>query len=37
VDRQGAEELWDRWIEPWSGDLSLAEQIIHPIGVIPGA
>ncbi len=22
--------LWDSWIELWNGDLSLADQIIHP-------
>jgi predicted ester cyclase len=26
--------LWDRWIELWNGDLSLAEEIIHPEFVV---
>ncbi len=26
--------LWDRWIDPWNGDLQQAEQIIHPDFVI---
>src|SRR6266550_235797 len=34
VDRQGTAELWDRWIELWNGDLSLAEQVIHPDFVV---
>jgi predicted ester cyclase len=34
MDAQGTAELWDRWIELWNGDLSLAERIIHPDFVV---
>src|SRR5437016_5331517 len=25
-----ARALWERWIDLWSGDLALAEEIVHP-------